>query len=102
LTSIDEILDWAMGAYVHQTAADVIEKEGNGKYFIHGLGHGVGLEVYEGPSLGSTSEDVLRKGNIVADEPGIYIHGFRGVRIEDTLLVTESKPVRLTKMLKGL
>lgn len=80
MTSIDEILDGTKGADVHQTAADVIEKEGNGEYFIHGLGHGVGLEVYEGPSLGSTREDVLRKGNIVTDEPGIYIHGFGGVR----------------------
>jgi len=90
------------GADVHKVAASVIEKAGYGKYFIHGLGHGVGLEVHEGPSLGETSEDTLSVGNVVTNEPGIYIHGYGGVRIEDTLLVTDSEPERLTKTPKDL
>jgi Xaa-Pro dipeptidase len=75
---------------------------GFGEYFIHGLGHGVGLEVHEGPSLGKTSKDTLRAGNVVTNEPGIYIRGYGGVRIEDTVLVTRSEPERLTKTPKDI
>ncbi len=60
------------------------------------------MEVHEGPSLGSTSKDVLSRGNVVTNEPGIYIHGYGGVRIEDTVLVTESEAERLTRTPKDL
>jgi Xaa-Pro aminopeptidase len=102
LTALDKIREGVSCADVHNTAMGVIEKAGYGDYFIHGLGHGVGLEVHEGPSLGKTSKDVLAAGNVVTDEPGIYIHGFGGVRIEDTVLVTKSDPERLTKTPKEL
>lgn len=102
LASHAEIRDGAAGADVHNTAMAVIEKAGYGEYFIHGLGHGVGLEVHEGPSLGRTSKDVLSRGNVVTNEPGIYIHGYGGVRIEDTVLVTESEAERLTRTPKDL
>jgi len=68
-----------------------------GYNFIHGLGHGVGLDVHEPPGLGSTSKDVLVVCNVVTNEPGIYIPGFGGVRIEDTVLVGEDKGEKLTK-----
>jgi len=102
LTVNDMIRESVVGADVHNAAMEVIEKAGYGEYFFHGLGHGVGLEVHEGPSLDKTSKDVLVANNVVTNEPGIYIHGYGGVRIEDTVLVTRSDPERLTKTPKDL
>jgi Xaa-Pro aminopeptidase len=65
--------------------------------FDHGLGHGVGLEIHEPPALAATSEDRLVVGNVVTNEPGIYIPNFGGIRIEDTVLVQEGKAEKLTK-----
>jgi Xaa-Pro aminopeptidase len=77
-------------------AREVILGAGFGEYFVHRLGHGVGLEVHEPPSMGPASKDKLAVGNVVTDEPGIYLPGFGGVRIEDTVLVGRSGAERLT------
>jgi Xaa-Pro aminopeptidase len=82
---------------VDAVARKHIEKEGYAEHFVHGLGHGVGLEVHEMPTLNSESKDVLTSGNVVTVEPGIYIAGFGGVRVEDTMLVGENRGEKLTK-----
>ncbi len=82
---------------VDAIARKVIEDAGYGKYFVHGLGHGVGLEVHEPPTLNRESKDALTVGNVVTVEPGIYIAHLGGIRIEDTVLVKRQKAEKLTK-----
>lgn len=77
------------GVDVDAIARKVIAEAGYGDKFIHGLGHGLGLEVHESPRLSRTSKDILRVGDVVTVEPGIYIEGWGGLRIEDDYLITE-------------
>lgn len=73
-----------------------IGKAGFGKYFTHSLGHGLGLQVHEAPRLSSRSTDTLRNGNVVTIEPGIYVPGIGGVRIEDDIVIRGNQPEFLT------
>ena len=83
-------------------ARSVIEKAGYGEYFIHGTGHGVGREVHEPPTLNAKSEESLKAGDAVTIEPGIYIEGEMGVRIEDLLIITDTGIINLTTAPKGV
>ena len=72
-----------------RAARKVIEDAGYGKYFIHRTGHGIGLEVHEHPDNSSTSQIIARPGMCFSVEPGIYLPGSFGVRVEDLVVVTE-------------
>lgn len=85
------------GKDVDAVARGIIEQAGYGEYFGHGLGHGVGLETHEQPVLNPRSAIVLRAGMVVTVEPGIYIPGWGGVRIEDMVAVTKEGMDMLTK-----
>jgi len=87
---------------VDAAARAVVEDAGYGERFGHGTGHGVGLQVHEAPSLGRTRGDRLEEGMVCTVEPGVYIEGLAGVRIEDTVLVTPGGCERLTTSPKGL
>jgi Xaa-Pro aminopeptidase len=88
LGGLEAVAVGASGQAVDAVARQIINDAGHGEHFGHGLGHGVGLEVHEAPRLGQRSEAVLAAGNVVTVEPGVYLPGELGVRIEDLVLVT--------------
>jgi Xaa-Pro aminopeptidase len=87
---------------VDRVARDIIDSAGHEEHFGHGLGHGVGLEIHERPRLGKTAEGSLEAGNAVTVEPGVYLPGNVGVRIEDLVVVTDGEPRILTGFPKEL
>jgi Xaa-Pro aminopeptidase len=91
------------GRDVDAVAREVIEQAGHGEHFGHGLGHGVGLEIHEAPRLSRTAgQEPLQAGNIVTVEPGVYLPGDLGVRIEDLVVVREDAHDVLTSLPKAL
>ena len=82
---------------VDKVARRVIKESGYENRFIHSLGHGVGLDIHEPPKLSPNSKDVLKTGNVITTEPGVYIPHKWGIRIEDTVLVLKKNAERLTK-----
>ncbi len=91
------------GREVDEIARTIIDNAGHSEHFGHGLGHGVGMEIHEAPRLSRTApEEPLRAGNIVTVEPGVYVPGSLGVRIEDLVLVGETGCERLTSLPKQL
>ncbi len=84
------VRDGVRGAEVDRACREVVDAAGWGDLFVHGTGHGVGLNVHEAPSLGIPSQDILRCGQVVTVEPGVYVPGLGGARTEDTVVVTEA------------
>jgi Xaa-Pro aminopeptidase len=102
LAALAAIRAGASGKEVDAVAREIITEAGHGDQFGHGLGHGVGLEVHEGPRLATTSDDELQEGNVVTVEPGIYLPGRFGVRIEDLVVLTADGHRNLSGLAKDL
>jgi Xaa-Pro aminopeptidase len=102
LAALDAIEAGARGEDVDSVARRAIDAAGHGDRFGHGLGHGVGLEVHEAPRLSPRSDDVLAPGEVVTVEPGIYLPGRLGVRIEDFVVVEEGGHRNLSTLPKDL
>ena len=100
LEAIDMVSEGVKASEIDLTARKIIEKAGYGQYFIHSTGHGVGIEVHEYPSISQTSDAELKENMVITVEPGIYLKGKFGIRIEDTLIVTKRKPIVLETTFK--
>ncbi|MFI3620744.1 M24 family metallopeptidase [Vagococcus fluvialis] len=90
------------GVELDAVARDYIASKGYGEAFGHSTGHGIGLEIHEGPNVSKLAEKAFVPGNIITNEPGIYLPGIGGVRIEDDMLITENGIKRLTHSEKEL
>ncbi|MCD6574603.1 aminopeptidase P family protein [Candidatus Aerophobetes bacterium] len=99
---IDMVKEGAIAKDIDLAVRDIIERHGYGKYFIHRTGHGLGLEVHEEPYISSNSETVLKEGMVFTIEPGVYIPGKFGIRIEDDIAVINKRGVTLTNAEKEL
>jgi Xaa-Pro aminopeptidase len=102
LAGLEAVQVWSTGVEADAAARRVIDDAGFGEAFGHGLGHGVGLAVHEAPRLARESSDTLVAGNVVTVEPGIYLEGLGGMRIEDLVIVGEDGPEVLTGYTKDL
>jgi Xaa-Pro aminopeptidase len=88
LAALDAVREGTTAARVDRAARDVLARHGLEKQFTHSTGHGLGLEIHEPPKLGKKDKTRLKAGMAITVEPGAYIEGFGGMRIEDTVLVT--------------
>jgi Xaa-Pro aminopeptidase len=100
--ALDAVTAGVGGEELDGVARELIAAAGHGDRFGHGLGHGVGLEVHEGPRVSPRSEDVLASGEVVTIEPGVYLPGKLGVRIEDLVVVTDAGHRNLSGLSKDL
>lgn len=85
--AVDSVRAGVAAAEVDHAARSVLEQTGLAEYFTHSTGHGVGLEIHESPRIGTGQQTLLRRGMVITIEPGVYMPGAFGVRIEDTVVV---------------
>lgn len=97
-----EITDGTTGKEADAISRNALKKHGLDKYFTHSLGHGIGINIHEFPSLSPRSESVLKNGMVFSDEPGVYFEGDFGIRIEDTVTLKNGKVISLTDSDKKL
>ncbi len=102
MAAIEAVRPGVTAAQVDAAARRVLTKAGYGAQFLHSTGHGLGLEIHEDPRIGKNSKTILKAGFAITIEPGAYLEGFGGVRIEDTVLVTASGCEVLTPTPKEL
>ncbi len=99
---IEAVRPGVTAGQVDAAARRVLRRAGWARYFTHSTGHGVGLEIHEAPRLGHGQTEVLQPGMVVTVEPGVYVPGFGGVRIEDMVVVTQRGCEVLTPATKQL
>jgi Xaa-Pro aminopeptidase len=87
---------------VDRAARRLLNHHGLGAYFVHGTGHGLGIEIHEGPRVGRSQKQEIRAGNVVTLEPGIYVEGVGGIRVEDEIAVHADRTEVLTTAPRGL
>jgi len=102
LESLEQAHKGRLGKDVDLVAREIILKTGYGDYFGHGLGHGVGLEIHEEPRFSPSGNRIMENGMVVTVEPGIYISGIGGVRIEDMIVINDNSPIILTGAKKDM
>lgn len=100
--AINAISAGAACSDIDKVARDIITDAGYGENFGHALGHSVGIEIHENPNFSPKSVDILQNGNVLSVEPGIYIDGWGGVRIEDLIAVSDGEIINLTASPKEL
>lgn len=96
-SAIDSICEGVKANEVDGVARKVLSKYGLEKYFNHGLGHGLGLDVHEYPAVNRVSEDILLSGYVITIEPGVYFPGKYGIRLEQDVVVRKNRAEILTK-----
>ena len=102
LAGIEKMRAGVSGREIDKAARDVIAAAGYGPYFGHAFGHALGIDVHESPVASPFSDSVIPEGAVISAEPGIYLPGKFGVRIEDILLITADGSMNLTHMDKNL
>jgi Xaa-Pro dipeptidase len=100
--AVDAVRPGALARDVDRAAREVIAAAGYGEQFLHRTGHGLGIDIHEPPYITSTSEAILQTGNVFSVEPGIYLAGRFGVRLEDIVVVREERPDVLSRLPRSL